>query len=56
MELYAQSGHHAAALRQYQECERVLQEELGVSPSPESTALYERLLVERSREKEAEIT
>ncbi|MFN2155665.1 MAG: BTAD domain-containing putative transcriptional regulator, partial [Anaerolineae bacterium] len=43
MALYARSGQRAAALRQYDECERMLDEELGVSPSPETTALYERV-------------
>ncbi|MFL7811459.1 MAG: BTAD domain-containing putative transcriptional regulator, partial [Anaerolineae bacterium] len=35
MSLYARSGQRAAALRQYAECERVLEEELGVPPSAE---------------------
>ncbi|MFN2131707.1 MAG: BTAD domain-containing putative transcriptional regulator [Anaerolineae bacterium] len=43
MALYARSGQRAAALRQYDECERMLDEELGVSPSPETTALYEQI-------------
>lgn len=43
MELYAQSGQRGLALRQYNECVRVLQEELGSAPEPETTALYERV-------------
>jgi len=43
MALYARSGQRAAALRQYEECERVLQEELGVPPSPETRELYEQI-------------
>jgi predicted ATPase/DNA-binding SARP family transcriptional activator len=43
MSLYARSGQRAAALRQYAECERVLDEELGILPSPETTELYERI-------------
>jgi predicted ATPase/DNA-binding SARP family transcriptional activator len=43
MELYAQSGQQSAALRQYQECERLLQEELGLTPSEETSALYHRI-------------
>ena len=43
MQLYAQSGERAAALRQYQICTRVLQAELGVDPSPETVALYEAI-------------
>jgi DNA-binding SARP family transcriptional activator len=41
MQLYAEAGQHAAALRQYQECARILQTELGVSPLAETTQLYE---------------
>ncbi len=43
MQLYAWSNQRAAAMRQYQECVRLLQEELGVTPSSETTALYERI-------------
>ncbi len=43
MLLYAWTGQPAAALRQYRECFRVLNEELGVSPLPETTALYEAI-------------
>jgi len=43
MRLYAQSGQQAAALRQYQECERLLGKELAVAPAPETTALLEAI-------------
>jgi DNA-binding SARP family transcriptional activator len=43
MALYAQSGQRNAALRQYAECERLLQEELGVSPGEETRVLYHTL-------------
>ena len=43
MQLYAWDGQHAAALRQYQECARLLKEELGLEPDPETTALYEAI-------------
>ena len=43
MQLYARTGQRSAALRQYQECERILAEELGVAPVAETTALYERI-------------
>lgn len=43
MELYAQTGQQAAALRQYQLCVQTLEDELGVPPSEETTALYERI-------------
>ena len=39
MQLYAWSGDRAAALRQYRDCVRVLDEELGVAPLEETTLL-----------------
>ncbi len=41
MQLYAWSGERAAALRQYRDCVRVLDQELGVPPLEETTALYQ---------------
>ncbi len=41
MSLYDCTGQRAAALRQYQECVRILDEELGVPPLEETTRLYE---------------
>lgn len=43
MQLYAGTGQSAAALRQYQEYARLLQEELNLPPSPETTQLYETI-------------
>ena len=43
MKLYAWAGQQAAALRQYEECVRLLEEELGVEPAPETVALYEAI-------------
>lgn len=43
MQLYAQTGQHAAALRQYDLCRQLLEEELGVVPTAETTALYEQI-------------
>ena len=39
MRLYAEAGNRASALRQYEECVRVLDAELGVRPDDETTAL-----------------
>jgi len=47
MQLYAWSGQRAAAARQYAECERVLQEELGVSPEEETLQLYQAIQEKR---------
>jgi DNA-binding SARP family transcriptional activator/pimeloyl-ACP methyl ester carboxylesterase len=47
MELYARAGQQTAALRQFQECARVLQAELGVQPEPETTALYQAIRARR---------
>src|SRR5215213_5394284 len=43
MRLYAWAGQHAAALRQYHECMRILAAELSVAPEEETTALYESI-------------
>ncbi|HYY80681.1 MAG TPA: BTAD domain-containing putative transcriptional regulator [Actinomycetes bacterium] len=47
MRLYAWSGRRAAALRQYQACVKVLDEELGVEPLEETTGLREAILADR---------
>jgi ABC-type oligopeptide transport system substrate-binding subunit/tetratricopeptide (TPR) repeat protein len=47
MGLYAWSGQRAAALRQYGECQRVLDEELGVPPEGETTQLYTAIKEQR---------
>lgn len=39
----ARSGQRSAALAQYETCRRILQKELGVEPSTETQALYQRL-------------
>jgi DNA-binding SARP family transcriptional activator/tetratricopeptide (TPR) repeat protein len=44
MQLYAWAGQRAAALRQYRECVRVLEGELGVSPLEETTRVYEAIM------------
>jgi predicted ATPase/DNA-binding SARP family transcriptional activator len=43
MQVYEQADQHNAALRQYQECARILHDELGAEPQPETTALYEKI-------------
>src|SRR5690606_22257518 len=43
MRLYAWSDQREAALRQYRECVRVLDQELGVAPLEETTALYQAI-------------
>ncbi len=45
MRLYAQEGDRASALRAYHQCMTILQEELGVSPSPNTYKIYETLLL-----------
>src|SRR5262249_38728521 len=46
MEANAASGNRAEALRVYERCRRLLAEELGAFPSPETEAVYRRLLEE----------
>ena len=43
MRLHAQRGDRAAAVHQYRACVRVVDEELGVAPLAETTALYEAI-------------
>lgn len=43
MRLYVQTGDRHKALRQYQHASRVLQEELGVEPSTQTTELYQAI-------------
>ncbi|HYO48838.1 MAG TPA: BTAD domain-containing putative transcriptional regulator [Chloroflexia bacterium] len=43
MRLLAYSGQRAAALEQYQACQRILSAELGVAPDPATTELYESI-------------
>lgn len=43
MEVYLQAGQHAAALKQYQTCEKLLRKELGIDPRPEMHALYKKI-------------
>ena len=44
MRIYDRLGDHIAVTRQYQACKNCLQAELGVTPSPETEALYRRLI------------
>lgn len=41
MRFHASAGDRAEAIRQYQVCERLLRDELGVAPAAETTALLE---------------
>lgn len=48
MRLYARSGQHAAALRQYAECARLLDHELGVEPEGATGELYAAIKARRA--------
>ena len=41
---YAAQGRRSEALRQYQLCARILAEELGVQPMPETISLFQAIL------------
>lgn len=47
MRCYAWSGQRGAALRQYRECVRILDHELGVTPVEETTQLYREIMEHR---------
>jgi YVTN family beta-propeller protein len=44
MEAHAAGGNRAEALRVYERCRRLLADELGAYPSPETESVYQRLL------------
>ncbi|HUF84783.1 MAG TPA: AAA family ATPase [Acidimicrobiia bacterium] len=44
MQVHDAAGDRAAAVRAYHECVSTLRRELGVEPTPETTALYDRLV------------
>ena len=43
MQLLASSGQRAAALNQYETCQKLLHEELGVEPDTETRRLYDQI-------------
>ena len=43
IELYTETGRHAAALRQYKECVKTLERELGQPPQKETVLLFESI-------------
>lgn len=47
MQLYQKSGQHAAAVRQYQECVRILDQELSLPPQAKTTELYQKIRLDR---------
>lgn len=47
MRCYAWSGQHGAALRQYRECVRILDRELGVTPVEDTSQLYRAIMEHR---------
>jgi DNA-binding SARP family transcriptional activator/predicted ATPase len=44
MKIYNRSGKRHQAIRQYQECQRILQAELGVAPEPATRSLYASII------------
>jgi SARP family transcriptional regulator, regulator of embCAB operon len=49
MEAHVAAGNRAEALRVYERCRRLLAEELGTYPSPETESIYRSLLDEQPR-------
>ncbi len=49
MQLYAEQGRHGAALRQYEACRATLHRDLGVTPNPETEALFRTISEQRAR-------
>lgn len=44
MEAYLQKGNRPMAIKTYQQCEKVLEEEMGIEPLPETKKLYKKIL------------
>ncbi len=44
IQIYAAQGRRIEALQQYQRCESLLREELGVAPLPETTIVFQQIL------------
>jgi DNA-binding SARP family transcriptional activator len=47
--LYLQAGQYSAALYQFERCTRLLRDELGLDPSPETRSLYKHILALQTR-------
>ena len=47
MQLFTWSGERSEALRQYRECVRILERDLGVTPQEETTRLYESICAQK---------
>ncbi len=56
MRLHYLNGDRVAALRQYEQCAAVLNQELGVKPSKRTIALYKQILTEQLVEPEPTFT
>lgn len=50
MRLHYQAGDRASALRQYEHCAAILDEDFGVKPSRQTTALYQAILTDQLEE------
>jgi DNA-binding SARP family transcriptional activator len=44
IQVYIAQGRRSEALQQYHRCERILREELGVQPLPETTRVFHEML------------
>ena len=47
MLLYHKTGQKAAALRQFRECQKILELDLGASPQPQTVKLFEQIKTDR---------
>jgi predicted ATPase/DNA-binding SARP family transcriptional activator/predicted negative regulator of RcsB-dependent stress response len=44
MQLYNWSGQRSSVIHQYETCRKILQDEIGISPQPSTTALYDAII------------
>ncbi len=50
MRLFAQTGDYVSAVQQYRQCVELLERELGLTPMPETEALFKRIANESQRQ------
>jgi DNA-binding SARP family transcriptional activator len=43
MEAWLRKGNRPMAIKTYQQCEKVLMEEMGIGPLPETKLLYKKI-------------
>jgi DNA-binding SARP family transcriptional activator len=56
MQLFYEAGDRTGALRQYERCKAILEEELGVKPSKRTMALYQQICADMQYDSTTDLT